>query len=40
MFDQVVQEIDDRQAYLESIDHLDEPKLKEKIKKEMIERIA
>ena len=40
MFDQIVQEIDDRQAYLESIDHLEEPQLKQKIKKEMIERIA
>lgn len=40
LFDQVVAEIDERQKYLESIEHLDEPKLKEKIKKEMIERVA
>ena len=40
LFDQIVGEIDERQKYLESIEHLEEPKLKEKIKKEMIERIA
>lgn len=40
LFDQVVKEIDERQAYLESIEHLDQPKLKEKIKKEMIQRIG
>ncbi len=36
LFDQIVGEIDERQKYLESIEHLDEPKLKEKIKREMI----
>jgi hypothetical protein len=25
LFDQIVQEIDDRQAYMESIEHLEEP---------------
>lgn len=40
LFDQIVGEIDERQQYLESIEHLDEPKLKEKIKREMIERVA
>ena len=40
LFDQIVAEIDERQKYLESIEHLDEPKLKQKIKKEMIERVA
>jgi hypothetical protein len=35
-----VTEIDDRQIYLESISHLEEPKLKDKTKKEIIERIA
>ena len=33
LFDQIVKEIDERQKYLESIEHLDEPKLKEKIKR-------
>ena len=28
LFDQIVAEIDERQKYLESIEHLDEPKLK------------
>ena len=40
IFDQIVAEIDERQKYLESIEHLEEPKMKEKIKREMIERIA
>ena len=40
IFDQIVGEIEERQKYLESIDHLEEPKLKEKIKREMIERVA
>ena len=40
IFDQIVAEIDERQKYLESIEHLEEPKLKEKIKREMIERVA
>lgn len=40
LFDQIVGEIDERQKYLESIEHLDEPKLKEKVKREMIERVA
>jgi len=40
IFDQVVQEIEERQQFLESVDHLDEPKLKDKIKREIIERIA
>ena len=40
LFEQIVGEIDDRQKYLDSIDHLEEPELKGKIKKEMIERIA
>lgn len=40
LFDQIVTEIDDRQIYLESISHLEEPKLKDKTKKEIIERIA
>lgn len=33
-------EIDERQKYLDSIEHLDEPELKGKIKKEMIERVG
>jgi hypothetical protein len=33
LFDQVVGEIDERQRYLESIEHLDEPQLKEKVKR-------
>ena len=28
LFDQIVAEIDERQKYLESIEHLEEPKLK------------
>ena len=40
LFEDIVGEIDDRQKYLDSIEHLDEPELKSKIKKEMIERIA
>lgn len=28
LFDEIVAEIDERQKYLESIQHLDEPKLK------------
>jgi hypothetical protein len=40
LFDQIVAEIDERQRYLESIEQLDEPKLKERIKREMIDRVA
>ena len=40
LFQQIVAEIDERQRYLESIEHLDEPKMKQKIKKEMIERVG
>lgn len=40
LFEQIVQEIDDRQQYLDSIDHLEEQELKSKIKRQMIERIA
>jgi hypothetical protein len=40
LFDQIVAEIDERQHYLESIEQLEEPKLKERIKREMIDRVA
>lgn len=40
MFDAIVKEIEERQQYLDSIEHLDEPKLKEQIKREMIERVS
>lgn len=40
IFDQVMGEIEERQAYLEEIGPLDEPKLKERIKKEIIERVS
>ena len=40
LFDQIVAQIDERQKYLESIEHLDEPKLKQKIKREMIDRVG
>lgn len=33
LFEQIVQEIDDRQQYLDSIDHLEEQELKSKIKR-------
>ncbi|EAR95587.1 hypothetical protein TTHERM_00079920 (macronuclear) [Tetrahymena thermophila SB210] len=40
LFDQIMQEIEERQEYLDSIKDLKEPKLKTKIKKEIIERVA
>ncbi|KAL4508190.1 hypothetical protein ABPG72_021563 [Tetrahymena utriculariae] len=40
LFDQIMQEIEERQQYLDSIKDLKEPKLKTKIKKEIIERVA
>ena len=40
LYQQVEEEIEERQRYLESIAHLDEPKLKERIKAEIIERIS
>lgn len=40
MYDAVEQEIMDRQKFLREIDHLDEPQLKEKIKREIIDRVG
>lgn len=40
LFDQIMQEIEERQEYLESINHLKEAALKKKIKSEIIERVA
>jgi len=40
LYAEIEQEIEERQNYLEEITHLDEPKLKEKIKKEIVERVA
>jgi Uncharacterised protein family (UPF0193) len=40
LYQQVEQEIEDRQKYLEEINHLDEPKIKERIKKEIVERVS
>ena len=40
MYTAVEQEIMDRQKFLEDIAHLDEPKLKAKVKAEIVERIA
>jgi len=40
LYEEIEQEIEERQQYLEEIAHLDEPKLKEKVKKEIIERVA
>jgi len=40
LYEDIEQEIEERQNYLEEIAHLDEPKLKEKVKKEIVERVA
>jgi len=40
LFDAVIAEIEERQKFLEEIDHLDDKELKEKMKKEIIERVA
>jgi hypothetical protein len=40
LFDAIVREIEERQQFLEEIEQLEEPKLKEKIKAEIIERIS
>lgn len=40
LYNKVEEEIMERQKFLEEIDHLDEPKLKEKIKGEIVSRVA
>ena len=40
LFDQIMIEIDERQQYLEDIKDLNEPKIKDKLKKEIIERVS
>ena len=40
LFDQIMLEIDERQQYLEDIKDLNEPKIKDKLKKEIIERVG
>jgi hypothetical protein len=40
LYEDIEREIEERQNYLEEISHLDEPKLKEKVKKEIVERVA
>ena len=40
MYDKIVEEMEERQSFLESIQELDEPTLKEKIKKEIVERVS
>jgi len=40
LYDAIQDEILDRQKYLESIAHLEEPKLKERIKHEIVERVG
>jgi len=40
LYNDVVAEIEDRQQYLEEIAHLDEPKIKERVKNEIVERVA
>jgi len=40
LYQQIEEEINERQEYLETISHLDEPKIKERIKSEIVERIS
>jgi len=40
LYEDVVAEIEDRQQYLEEIAHLDEPKIKDRVKKEIVDRVA
>lgn len=40
MYDEIIAEMEERQQFLESIAHLDEPALKEKIKREIIDRVS
>jgi len=40
LYEDVVGEIEERQQYLEEINHLDEPKIKERVKKEIVDRVA
>lgn len=40
LYNQIEEEIIERQNYLEEIDHLDEPKMKEKVKAEIVTRVA
>lgn len=40
LYEDVVAEIEDRQQYLEEITHLDEPKIKDRVKKEIVDRVA
>lgn len=40
MYDQIVEEMEERQTFLESITELEEPALKQKIKKEIIDRVS
>jgi len=40
LYEDVVAEIEERQQYLEEINHLEEPKIKERVKKEIVDRVA
>ncbi len=40
LYEDVVGEIEERQQYLEEIAHLDEPKIKDRVKKEIVDRVA
>ncbi|KAM3129771.1 hypothetical protein pb186bvf_018162 [Paramecium bursaria] len=40
LYTQIIKEIEERQEFLDEIQHLDEPKLKQKIKDEIIERVS
>jgi len=40
LYEDVVAEIEERQQYLEEISHLEEPKIKERVKKEIVDRVA
>lgn len=40
LFQQIAKEIEERQEFLADVQHLNEPKLKQKIKDEIIERVA
>lgn len=40
LFDQILQEIEERQEFLEDVQNLQEPKLKQRVKDEIIERVA
>lgn len=40
MFDSIVEEMEERQNFLETLQELEEPDLKERIKKEIVERVS